>query len=1124
MRLFQLTFAAAVFQRPDRRCCARAAMALLGCLALLPACLFASDRTDWLNKMQPIVPRSYLCRYTATPIVIDGVIDDAAWDSTPWTDDFVDIQGASMPKPRFRTRAKMLWDDNYLYIAAELEEPHVWATITNHDAVIFLDPDFEVFIDPKGETQPYYEFEMNALNTTWDLLLNKPYQDGGNPHNEWEIPGTKTAVHVNGTLNNDSDTDKGWTIEIAFPWKVLSERARHAGPPTEGEQWHMGFSRVEWQITHTNGVYQKVPHTPEDNWIWSPQGVIDMHRPEKWGIVQFTKEPADKTVAITDIPGAPARNLALEIYYSQRDFWTEHKRWATNLTELGWTPHELPTGVKTPDLQPTADGYACAVAFDAGGRERVWRIRQDRLLKLDEPMPVETELFVAGAAEKFGDLGRRAAYFIVDNMPPQDRATLGADFLMENLTLALEAREKFPWAKALPERMFFNDVLPYASLDEPRDPWRADFYKLSSEIVKGCTNATEAAQALNRELFKRINVHYNTGRKRNNQSPSESISQGKATCTGLAIILADACRSVGVPARIVGVPKWAQKDGNHTWVEIWDGDWFFTGADEYDAKGLNRGWFNNDAAITVRSSDPLNQIYASSWRRTGDYFPLAWDFDSREVPAVNVSPRYAALQADTNAGTIIHARLREKDKGERVAAEVELHSAAGELLARDRTRAGTADMNDMPDFKLPDDASSVTFRFVREGAAREKTVSTAACVKSHTLDFAWDDLTPVPPAVLAAEAWLAHPTAERGAAPALALSRNDAARVASLAWADVRKARADSAASELAARQIVLGDKKLKWMEKSFGDAPAGKHSLWITLHGGGEGTEEENDRNWKGYYGRYEFPPGSINVAPRAPANTWDMWHVAWVDDLFDRLIADFVSQRGVDPDHVYLIGYSAGGDGVYQLSPRLADRLAAATMCAGHPNDVTPEGLRNLPFFLYMGGDDAAYHRNTVVREYSAKIDALQATDPAGYAHRLTVYPGLPHGMQNREAEAIPRMSVLTRTNWPSRVVWKQNPRVLHDRFYWLERPSGAAQPGELYAAHVEGQTITIETPASGKLILRLSDELLDLDKPVRVVAGGKTVFDGKVPRSFAAITQSLHEREDPETIATALLPVSW
>jgi transglutaminase-like putative cysteine protease/dienelactone hydrolase len=746
-------------------------------------------------------------------------------------------------------------------------------------------------------------------------------------------------------------------------------------------------------------------------------------------------------------------------------------------------------------------------------------------LKLDEPMPVETEAFVAQAAAKFGEMGRRAAYFLVDNMPEVDRANLSSDFLMENLSLALDARKMFPWAARLEERMFFNDVLPYAALDEPRDPWRAGFYKLASELVRDCTNATDAAQTLNREFFKRVNVHYDLTRKRHNQSPKESIEQHKASCTGLAILLVDACRAAGIPARIAGVSEWVQKAGNHTWVEIWDGDWHFTGADEYDKNGLDRGWFNADAAKTARSTNRLHQIFATSWRRTGDFFPLAWDLRSHDVPGVNVSARYAALAEDTNSSTtVVHVRLRDQAGGERLPAIVELRSAGGRLLATDRTRAGTADMNDMPDFTLPKNAASVAFRFVRGNEAREGIVACAACANRHTLDFAWDELKPVPSSLRTAEAWLAKPEAERGTPPELTFSRDEAKRFISIAWEDIEKARTTSAAEEVAAKKIMIGDKSLRWMEKTFGNTPDGKHSLWITMHGGGQGTEEENDRNWKGYYGRYEFPPGSINVAPRAPANTWDMWHVKWVDDLFDRLIADLVLQRGVDPNQVYLIGYSAGGDAVYQLAPRLADRFAAAAMCAGHPNEVTPEGLRNLPFFLYMGGADSAYNRNVVVREFSAKMDALQAADPAGYTHGLTVFPGLPHNMQNREAEFIPRMTPLRRVAWPKRVVWKQDGDAPHRRFYWLERVPDAARPAEIYAAHVDGQTISIETPGTGSLTLRLSDALLDLDQPVKVSAGGRTIFKGKVARSFAAIAQSLKEREDPETVATALLPVSW
>ena len=231
-------------------------------------------------------------RYTALrapkPIKIDGRLDDAAWSRAPWTSDFVDIEGDSKPKPRFRTRAKMMWDDQYLYICAELEEPHVWGTLTKHDSVIFHDNDFEVFIDPDGDTLEYYEFEINALNTGWDLFLDKPYKAGGHARNEWEIPGLNTAVRVLGTLNNPADKDRGWTLEIAMPWKALGEYAHRPSPPRHGDEWRINFSRVEWRHRIADGKYEKVPDTKEDNWVWSPQGVINMHVPEKWGYVRFS--------------------------------------------------------------------------------------------------------------------------------------------------------------------------------------------------------------------------------------------------------------------------------------------------------------------------------------------------------------------------------------------------------------------------------------------------------------------------------------------------------------------------------------------------------------------------------------------------------------------------------------------------------------------------------------------------------------------------------------------------------------------------------------------------------------------------------------------------------------------
>jgi hypothetical protein len=232
-------------------------------------------------------PKTYTAPTTAQPLNIDGHLTEPAWQAAPWTDLFIDIEGSAKPRPRFATRAKLLWDANYLYVAADLEEPHLWATYDKHDMVIFHEHDFEVFLDPDGDGLHYFEFEINARNTTWDLYLDKPYKDKGKADNGWEIPGLKTAVALRGTLNNPADRDQGWTIEMAFPWSAFNRGPRPALPPQPNDVWRLNFSRVEWQLDIVNGQYQKVPKTKEDNWVWSPQGVINMHVPEKWGYLRF---------------------------------------------------------------------------------------------------------------------------------------------------------------------------------------------------------------------------------------------------------------------------------------------------------------------------------------------------------------------------------------------------------------------------------------------------------------------------------------------------------------------------------------------------------------------------------------------------------------------------------------------------------------------------------------------------------------------------------------------------------------------------------------------------------------------------------------------------------------------
>ena len=244
-------------------------------------------------------PKTYFCYKTKSTIQLDGKADENEWKKAAWTEAFCDIEGYYKPTPRFETRVKMLWSDTHLYVYAQLNEPDLWATLKQRDAVIFQDNDFEVFIDPDGDRLNYYEFEMNAFNTVWDLLLTKPYNEFGQPISSWDIKNLKTAVSINGTLNNPIDRDSCWTLEIAFPFQAFSE-SKVALPPKPGDQWRINFSRVEWQTEVHEGNYVKVrnPATgrpyPEDNWVWSPQGAINMHLPSQWGFLVFRDAASSK--------------------------------------------------------------------------------------------------------------------------------------------------------------------------------------------------------------------------------------------------------------------------------------------------------------------------------------------------------------------------------------------------------------------------------------------------------------------------------------------------------------------------------------------------------------------------------------------------------------------------------------------------------------------------------------------------------------------------------------------------------------------------------------------------------------------------------------------------------------
>lgn len=334
------------------------------------------------------------------------------------------------------------------------------------------------------------------------------------------------------------------------------------------------------------------------------------------------------------------------------------------------------------------------------------------------------------------------------------------------------------------------------------------------------------------------------------------------------------------------------------------------------------------------------------------------------------------------------------------------------------------------------------------------------------------------------------------------------------------RSRAERAAELKSGVLTVDGARMPIWATQFGPKSKDGTRPLWISMHGGGGAPAKVNDQQWDNQKRLYQ-PSEGVYVAPRAPTNEWNLWHQAPVDRLFARLIEDLVICERVDPDRVYLMGYSAGGVGVYQIAPRMADRFAAASMMAGHPNDARPDGLRNLPFAIHVGGDDGAFDRNKVAAQWGIALDALAQADPGAYVHQVEVHAGKGHWMDRDDASAVPWMAKYTRDSRPMKVVWVQDD-VTHPRFYWLavDEP----KQGQRIVAERQGQAINIlEAPPGIVLRILLDDAMLDLDKDVRVTQGGKELFAGRVLRSRAVIERTLQERFDPKAAFTAEVKVT-
>jgi hypothetical protein len=354
-----------------------------------------------------------------------------------------------------------------------------------------------------------------------------------------------------------------------------------------------------------------------------------------------------------------------------------------------------------------------------------------------------------------------------------------------------------------------------------------------------------------------------------------------------------------------------------------------------------------------------------------------------------------------------------------------------------------------------------------------------------------------------------------------ALTKKDAAEAQSLLWkahvAFISKERA----GEIKDRLLKEQNLEMPFYFDTFGKKPEGGRSLWISLHGGGGAPKQINDSQWENQKKLYKIEEG-IYLAPRAPTNTPNLWHEGHIDRFFGRLIEDLIVLEEVNPDRIYVLGYSAGGDGVYQIAPRMADHWAAAAMMAGHPNGVSLLSLRNVPFALQVGADDSAYNRNKVGKEYGEQLDKLQKNDPKGYEHFVKIREGMGHWMKLEDKEALPWMARFTRDPIPEKIVWKQTgtPRV---RSYWLAVAEKDAQIGGLIIAERKRQTVEIVSSEKVKnLLVRFDDRMVDLDQPVKVTAAGKELYSGTLSRNVSTMARTLIGRGDPKLIFSAEVTV--
>lgn len=737
--------------------------------------------------------------------------------------------------------------------------------------------------------------------------------------------------------------------------------------------------------------------------------------------------------------------------------------------------------------------------------------------------------------------------FLIENMPQRDLQSLSSEFLSDNVALTYKVIQEVPWGKNIPPDIFLNDVLPYASATEYRDNWRKRLYEICMPMVKDCTSPREAAKILNQKIFKLLGVKYSTKRRAPDQGPFETMETGVATCTGLSILLVNACRSVGVPARLAGTPLWYNKSGNHTWVEIWDMEWYFTGAAEQNPKGFNRGWFVANASKAIKD-DPRHAIYASSFRKTGLSFPCVWDRNADYVSAVNVTCRYTTYaKPEVPRGLRLMVDVFDRPVGERVAARVTVTDIADKsVIFEGISKGDTADMNDHLFFQLPGNRTFMV-NVEYNDQQLQQYYSTSDTKEDKLPVF----LSGIPPVQTPPHAFY-FPLSAKKALPSKIearlkdevsaffkasghqqanwkfsgslekLLRKNEPAVRQAVWESFCAAPVhDSLKQDFGKKVVRFEDHVSPYTVKKVGERPANGWPLFIAMHGGGGTTQEFNDRQWRhmqGYYRDHPEAGGYIYVALRAPDNTWNGFYTSYVYPLIQNLLQQFMLFGDVDPNKKFIMGYSHGGYGAFAIGPKMPDCFAAIHASAAAPADgAVPVTLRNTVFTAMVGEKDTMYGRYQRVLDFEKKLQILRGHRNDIYPVSVQIVDDHPHsGLPDRDK--ISEMYPNVRNPVPGELTWRLTDRVIRD-FFWLHVSS--PEPGKDFSATCKNNHLIVSSNLSAATVF-LDSRLIDFRKPVTLEING-TAIKRKLKPSLRTLCETMQRRGDPELAFTAGIPLT-